>query len=337
MSSALLLIYITIGVTLVFDFLNGFHDAANAIATVVSTRVLRPLQAVIWSASFNFLAFFIFGLHVADTIGTGIVSVEVVDTAFILCALFSAIIWNLVTWYFGIPSSSSHALIGAMMGAALVKGGLDVLVWFGIFKTVISIILFPVIGLLFGTLFMFASTRFSFYKSPQRVDTLFRRIQLGTSALLSLGHGGNDAQKSMGIIALLLFTGQLSGPKFHVPFWVVISCYSAMALGTLFGGYRIVKTMGMKITKLTPVGGSSAELSAAMSLMMATGLGIPVSTTHTITGAIIGVGALQRLSAVRWGVARQIVVAWVVTIPATAVLAGLLHWGMQYLPSFLQP
>jgi PiT family inorganic phosphate transporter len=329
MNSALLLIYITIAVTLFFDFLNGFHDAANAIATVVSTRVLRPAQAVIWSASFNFLAFFIFGLNVADTIGTGIVSVEVVSTAFILCTLISAIIWNLVTWYFGIPSSSSHALIGAMIGAAVVKGGTAQLVWWGIIKTVVSIILSPVLGLILGTFFMFVSTRLCFYKSPQRVDKLFRRVQLGTSALLSLGHGGNDAQKSMGIIALLLFTGQLSGPNFHVPFWVVLSCYCAMALGTLFGGYRIVRTMGMKITKLNPVGGSSAELSGAMTLMLATELGIPVSTTHTITGAIIGVGALQRLSAVRWGVARQIVVAWVVTIPATALLAALLHWLMQ--------
>lgn len=325
MSSALLLIYITIAFTIIFDFLNGFHDAANAIATVVSTRVLRPFQAVLWSASFNFLAFFIFGLHVANTIGTGIVSVEIVDTAFILCALMSAIIWNLITWYFGIPSSSSHALIGAMIGAAIVKGGLNTLVWFGVIKTVVSIILSPVLGLLLGTIFMFLSTRLFFYKSPQRVDAVFRRVQLATSALLSIGHGGNDAQKSMGIIALLLFTGNLIGPSFHVPLWVVLTCYCAMALGTLFGGYRIVRTMGMKITKLNPVGGSSAELSGAITLMLATELGIPVSTTHTITGAIIGVGALQRLSAVRWGVARQIVIAWVLTIPATALLAAVLH------------
>lgn len=333
MNSALLLIYITIAITLVFDFLNGFHDAANAIATVVSTRVLRPAFAVLWSASFNFLAFFIFGLSVADTIGTGIVSVEVVNTAFILCALSSAIIWNLITWYFGIPSSSSHALIGAMIGAAVVKGGVSTLVWWGITKTVVSIILSPVLGMILGTIIMFASTRMCFYKSPQRVDTLFRRIQLGTSALLSLGHGGNDAQKSMGIIALLLFAGSLSGPTFHVPIWVVLSCYGAMALGTLFGGYRIVRTMGMKITKLNPIGGSSAELSGAMTLMLATELGIPVSTTHTITGAIIGVGTLQRVSAVRWGVARQIVIAWILTIPATAFLAALLYSVMNILLS----
>lgn len=325
MNSMLLLIYITVAITLCFDFLNGFHDAANAIATVVSTRVLRPFQAVIWSAAFNFLAFFIFGLHVAATIGTGIVSVEVVNTVFILSALISAIIWNLLTWYFGIPSSSSHALIGAMIGAAIVKAGFSKLVWSGIIKTVVSIFLSPILGLILGTLFMFISTRLFFHKSPQKVDTIFRRIQLVTSALLSVGHGGNDAQKSMGIIALLLFTGNLTGPSFHVPLWVVISCYSAMALGTLFGGFRIVKTMGMKITKLNPVGGSSAELSGSMTLMLATGLGIPVSTTHTITGAIIGVGALHRLSAVRWGVARQIVVAWVITIPATAILAGIIH------------
>lgn len=325
MNSMLILIYITIAITLFFDFLNGFHDAANAIATVVSTRVLRPFQAVIWSAAFNFLAFFIFGLHVAATIGTGIVSVEVVNTVFILSTLIAAIIWNLLTWYFGIPSSSSHALIGAMIGAAIVKAGFSKLVWSGIIKTVVSIFLSPILGLILGTIFMFISTRLFFHKSPQRVDTIFRRIQLVTSALLSVGHGGNDAQKSMGIIALLLFTGNLIGPSFHVPLWVVFSCYSAMALGTLFGGFRIVKTMGMKITKLNPVGGSSAELSGSMTLMLATGLGIPVSTTHTITGAIIGVGALQRLSAVRWGVARQIVVAWVITIPATAILAGIIH------------
>lgn len=331
----LILIYITIAITLFFDFLNGFHDAANAIATVVSTRVLRPFQAVIWSAAFNFLAFFIFGLHVAGTIGTGIVSVEIVNTVFILSALIAAIIWNLLTWYFGIPSSSSHALIGAMIGAAIVKAGFSKLVWSGIIKTVVSIFLSPILGLILGTIFMFISTRLFFYKSPQRVDTIFRRIQLVTSALLSIGHGGNDAQKSMGIIALLLFTGNLIGPSFHVPLWVVICCYSAMALGTLFGGFRIVKTMGMKITKLNPVGGSSAELSGAMTLMLATGLGIPVSTTHTITGAIIGVGALQRLSAVRWGVARQIVVAWVITIPATAILAGIIHKIiLTVLPSF---
>ncbi len=325
MNSAMILIYITIALTLAFDFLNGFHDAANAIATVVSTHVLRPLHAVIWSALFNFLAFFIFGLHVADTIGTGIVDVAVVNTAFIFCILISAIIWNLLTWYFAIPSSSSHALIGAMIGAAIVKGGTSTLVWSGIIKTVVSIILSPTIGLILGMLMMYISTRICFYKSPQRVDSLFRRIQLGTSALLSLGHGGNDAQKSMGIIALLLYTANLSGTDFHVPLWVVLSCYSAMAFGTLFGGYRIVRTMGMKITKLNPVGGSSAELSAGITLMVASKLGIPVSTTHTITGAIIGVGALQRISAVRWGIARQIVIAWVITIPATALVAAGLY------------
>ena len=330
MNSVLLLIYITIAITLLFDFLNGFHDAANAIATVVSTRVLRPVQAVIWSASFNFLAYFVFGLHVADTIGTGIVSVEVVNTLFIFCALISAVIWNIITWYFGIPSSSSHALIGAMIGVAVVKAGFGMLVWFGIIKTVVSIILSPVLGLILGTVCMFMSTRLFFYKSPQRVDSIFRRVQLFTSAMLSLGHGGNDAQKSMGIIALLLFTGNLSGSTFHIPLWVVLSCYSAMALGTLFGGFRIVRTMGMKITKLSPVGGSSAEISGAMTLMLATELGIPVSTTHTITGAIVGVGALQRVSAVRWGVARRIVYAWIITIPATAIMAGCLYEFIQF-------
>ncbi len=325
MNSAMALIYITIVLTLAFDFLNGFHDAANAIATVVSTHVLRPLPAVIWSAAFNFLAFFIFGLHVANTIGTGIVDVGVVNTAFIFCILVSAILWNLLTWYFAIPSSSSHALIGAMIGAALVKGGTSQLVWSGIIKTVASIIISPTIGVILGSFLMYVSTRACFYKSPQRIDSWFRRIQLGTSAILSLGHGGNDAQKSMGIIALLLFSANLSGSTFHIPLWVVLSCYSTMALGTLFGGYRIVRTMGMKITKLSPVGGSSAELSAGLTLMLASKLGIPVSTTHTITGAIIGVGALQRISAVRWGVARQIVIAWVITIPATAIFSAILY------------
>lgn len=326
METALLLVYITIIVTLIFDFLNGFHDAANAIATVVSTQVLRPLQAVIWAASFNFLAYFLFELHVANTVGTGIVSVHVVDTVFILCTLISAIVWNLITWYYGLPSSSSHALIGALIGAAVVKGGVGELIWGGISKTVISIILSPILGLILGSVVMFLSTRICYYRSPQRIFKIFRRIQLFTSALLSLGHGGNDAQKSMGIIALLLFAANLSGPTFHIPFWVVFSCYSAMALGTLFGGFRIIKTMGMKITKLNPVAGSAAEISGAMTLMLASNLGIPVSTTHTITGAIIGAGALQRLSAVRWGVAHQIVMAWIITIPATALIAGLLEW-----------
>ena len=335
MNSMLILIYITIAITLFFDFLNGFHDAANAIATVVSTRVLRPFQAVIWSAAFNFLAFFIFGLHVAGTIGTGIVSVEIVNTVFILSALIAAIIWNLLTWYFGIPSSSSHALIGAMIGAAIVKAGFSKLVWSGIIKTVVSIFLSPILGLILGTIFMFISTRLFFYKSPQRVDTIFRRIQLVTSALLSIGHGGNDAQKSMGIIALLLFTGNLIGPSFHVPLWVVICCYSAMALGTLFGGFRIVKTMGMKITKLNPCWRLFSRIewchdSNAGDRAWNTRFNDPYHHRRHYWCRCPSASICCSL-----GVARQIVVAWVITIPATAILAGIIHKIiLTVLPSF---
>jgi len=324
--SSLTLLYFTIAMTFVFTFLNGFHDSSNAIATVISTRVLKPHQAVLWSAAFNFLAFFIFGLHVANTLGTGIVTPSIIDTLFILSALGGAIIWNIITWYFGIPSSSSHALIGGLIGAALIKSGYHALLWQGLFKTIIAIFLSPLLGMAGGIVLMFLISYLCFRASPSQMDHWFRRFQLLSSALVSLGHGGNDAQKSMGIIAVLLFSeGVLSGP-FHIPFWVVVGCYLTMAFGTFFGGYRIVKTMGMKITKLKPVGGCSAETASAFTLFIATILGIPVSTTHIIAGSIMGVGAFQRFSSVRWGVANQMVVAWVLTLPAVAFLSGLMEW-----------
>lgn len=315
------LIVITIAATLIFDFLNGFHDAANAIATVISTRVLKPIHAVAWSALFNFLAFFIFGVSVATTIGTGIVDPAAIQPIGIFCAMLAAITWNLATWYLGLPSSSSHALIGGLIGVGLARGGVAVLRWKGIVKILISIVLSPLLGMLLAMVLMTIVLMSLQNATPAPVDRTFRRIQLITSALLSLAHGGNDAQKSMGVIALLLYTSNQLGPTFYVPLWVVLSCYIAIALGTLFGGFRIIRTMGMKITKLKPVGGACAEITSAFTLFIATTLGIPVSTTHTITGAIVGVGALQRLSAVRWGVARRIVWAWIFTIPATTLLA----------------
>lgn len=326
MANQLLLVYFTIGLTLLFDFLNGFHDASNAIATVISTQVLKPYQAVIWAASFNFLAFFIFGLHVAGTIGTGIVAPQIINTTFILAALTGAIIWNLITWYFGIPSSSSHALIGGLIGAALTKAGIHSLEFVGLLKIIISIVISPLLGMLLSMLLMLLIARLFFYHPPYQIDRWFRRLQLVSSAMLSLGHGGNDAQKSMGIIAILLFSNHLIGNQFFVPFWVIIACYAMMAFGTLLGGYRIVRTMGMKITKLKPVGGASAEIGGALTLFFATFLGIPVSTTHTITGSIIGVGSLQSFSAVRWGVASQIVWAWILTLPAAAIVAAGMEW-----------
>ena len=318
-------VYFTIGLTILFDFLNGFHDASNAIATIVSTQVLKPLQAVIWSASFNFLAFFIFGVHVATTIGTGIVVEQIITPSFILAALSGAIFWNLLTWYFGLPSSSSHALIGGLVGAALVKAGPHFLHWGGLAKIVASIVISPLLGMAVAMLLMFLVAKIFFYRSPYHVDHWFRGLQLFSSALLSLGHGGNDAQKSMGIIAVLLFSIQPKPAIFSVPFWVVITCYFAIALGTLFGGYKIVRTMGMKITKLKPVGGCCAETGSALTLFLATVLGIPVSTTHIVAGSIVGVGSLYRFSAVRWGVASQIVWAWIFTLPAAAFVAGIIE------------
>jgi PiT family inorganic phosphate transporter len=325
------LVLLTVFAALFFNFLNGFHDAANAIATVVSTQVLKPHQAVLWSAIFNFLAYFVFGLHVADTVGKGIVSPHIMDTMFIFSALMGAIIWNIITWYYGLPSSSSHALIGGLIGAALIKSGTHYLEYAGIIKTVVAIVLSPLLGMILALLMMYIIARIFFYYSPLQIDRWFRGFQLFSSALLSLGHGGNDAQKTMGIIAVLLFSSHLLVGKFYVPTWVVISCYSVMAIGTLFGGYRIVRTMGMKITKLKPVGGACAETGSALTLFLATILGIPVSTTHIVAGSIVGVGSLQRFSAVRWGVASQIVWAWVLTLPASAGVAALVEFvGLKF-------
>jgi PiT family inorganic phosphate transporter len=310
---------------LTFDFLNGFHDSANSIATIVSTRVLSPRYAVVWAAFFNFVAFLFLGLHVANTIGKGIVNVGVIDPHIIFATLVGACLWDIITWYFGLPTSSSHALIGGMVGAALVKAGPDALVLGGIFKTVAFIFVSPCVGLLLGLTIGITVYR-SFKKAtPLHVDHIFRKGQLVSAALYSLGHGGNDAQKTMGIIAGLLFSAGLLGDKFYVPFWVVISCQAAIALGTMFGGWRIVKTMGQRITKLRPVDGFCAETGAAITLFLSTAMGIPVSTTHTITGAIMGVGSLRRLSAVKWGVAGRIVWAWILTIPCAAAVSAITY------------
>jgi len=311
-----------IGVALLFDFLNGLHDAANSIATIVSTRVLRPQFAVLWAAFFNFIAFFFFGLHVAETVGTGIVSAAVVDPLVILAALVGAIGWNVITWLLGIPSSSSHALIGGLVGAGVAKAGFDAVVWGGLLKTVSAIFLSPAVGF-FLALLLILIVAWLFVKStPFRADSTFRILQFVSASLYSLGHGGNDAQKTMGIIAVLLYSQGMLGDSFHVPFWVVLSCQFAMAMGTLMGGWRIVHTMGSKITRLTPMQGFCAETGGAITLFGATWLGIPVSTTHTITGAIVGVGAARRVSAVRWGIASNIVTAWVVTLPAAAAMSA---------------
>jgi PiT family inorganic phosphate transporter len=315
-----------IGVALLFDFLNGLHDAANSIATIVSTRVLRPQYAVAWAAFFNFIAFTVFGLHVANTIGTGIISPSIVTPAVIFAALIGAISWNLITWYFGIPSSSSHALIGGLVGAGVASAGLPAISWGGLTKTVGAIFLSPATGFFLALLLILIVSWVVVKRTPFAVDKTFRRLQFVSASLYSLGHGGNDAQKTMGIIAVLLFSQGLTGPEFEVPFWVVITCQTAMALGTLFGGWRIVHTMGSKITRLTPMQGFCAETGGAITLFGATFLGIPVSTTHTITGSIIGVGAARRVSAVRWGVAGNIVVAWFVTLPAAALIAAITHW-----------
>lgn len=308
---------------LLFDFLNGFHDSANSIATVVSTRVLSPRLAVIWAAFFNFIAFLFFGLHVANTIGKGIIDIAIVDRGIIFGALMGACGWNIITWYFGLPTSSSHALIGGMIGAALVKAGTGSLVSKGVLKTVSFIFISPIVGLTLG-LAMGIAVYWLFRKSsPAKVDHIFRKGQLFSAALYSLGHGGNDAQKTMGIIASLLFSAGLLGQTFHIPFWVVVSCHSAIALGTMFGGWRIVKTMGQKVAKLKPVDGFCAESGAAITLFVSTFFGIPVSTTHTITGAIMGIGSVKRISAVRWGVARTIIWAWILTIPCSALISAL--------------
>ena len=307
-------------IALAFDFLNGLHDAANSIATIVSTRVLKPQYAVVWAAFFNFIAFLFFGLNVAQTLGTGIIDPGVVDPQVIFAALMGAIVWNLLTWWLGIPSSSSHALVGGLVGAGWAKAGLAALVWTGLTKTLAA--LSPLVGFLMALVLVAVVSWLSVRSTPFVVDRAFRMLQFGSASLYSLGHGGNDAQKTMGIIAVLLFSqGQLGG-QFYVPLWVVLTCQAMMGLGTLMGGWRIVKTMGSRITRLTPMQGFCAETGGAITLFAATALGVPVSTTHTITGAIVGVGAARRSSAVRWNVASSIVVAWVITIPASAFIAA---------------
>jgi PiT family inorganic phosphate transporter len=311
-----------IAVALIFDFLNGLHDAANSIATIVSTRVLRPQLAVVWAAFFNFIAFLFFGLHVAQTVGAGIVSPDIVDDFVIFGALMGAIVWNLITWGLGIPSSSSHALVGGLVGAGVAKVGASAIVWSGLLKTTVAIVLSPALGFVLALALILLVSWLFVRRTPGGVDALFRVLQFASASLYSLGHGGNDAQKTMGVIAVLLYShGALDG-VFYVPFWVVIACQAAMGLGTLFGGWRIVRTMGSRITRLTPMQGFCAETGGAITLFLATSLGIPVSTTHTITGAIIGVGASRRVAAVRWNVAKDIVVAWIVTMPMAAFFAA---------------
>ena len=325
--AALWIVVMLVVLAIAFDFMNGFHDAANSIATVVSTGVLRPVHAVVFAAFFNFIAIFIFHLSVAATVGKGIVQPGVVDTHVVFGALVGAISWNLLTWYYGIPSSSSHALIGGIVGAVIAKAGVGQLIASGIVKTVAFIFVSPFLGYLLGSLMMVAGAWLFRRTRPGRVDKWFRRLQLVSAGAYSLGHGGNDAQKTIGIIWMLLIaTGYTAASDAAPPLWVIVSCYVAIAVGTMFGGWRIVKTMGQKITKLKPVGGFCAETGGALTLFIATGLGIPVSTTHTITGAIVGVGSTQRASAVRWGVAGNIVWAWILTIPASALVAALGYW-----------
>lgn len=318
-------------VALAFDYINGFHDAANSIATIVSTRVLTPRQAVAWAAFFNFAAVFFMGVHVAKTVGTGIVNPVIVDNTLILAALSAAIIWNLITWRLGLPSSSSHALIGGLIGAGVMKGGLDVLVWGGIAKTTLFIVLSPTIGLVLGLALMIIVLNLSKNSNVARSQKLFKKMQLFSAAVYSLGHGMNDAQKTMGIIAMILFSRGLLGDTFYIPVWVVVSCYTMIALGTMAGGWRIVKTMGTKITKLQPMGGFCAEGAAAVAIIGASLGGIPVSTTHTITGAIVGVGATKRWTAVRWGVAGTIIWAWVLTIPLSALISAVAYAALAFI------
>lgn len=324
---ALWVVVLLVTLALVFDFMNGFHDAANSIATVVSTGVLKPGQAVVFAAFFNFIAIFVFHLSVAATVGKGIAEPGVVDVHVVFGALIGAISWNLITWYYGIPSSSSHALIGGIVGAVMAKTGASGLVGSGIAKTVAFIFVSPLLGFALGSLMLVIVAWIFRRATPSRVDRWFRRLQLVSAGAYSLGHGGNDAQKTIGIIWLLLIaTGYASATDATPPTWAIISCYVAIAAGTMFGGWRIVKTMGQKITKLKPVGGFCAETGGALTLFMATVLGVPVSTTHTITGAIVGVGSTRRASAVRWGVAGNIVWAWIFTIPASAFVAAIAYW-----------
>jgi PiT family inorganic phosphate transporter len=323
MTTAIILI---IALALLFDFLNGFNDSANSIATIVSTRVLSPRRAVVWAAFFNFIAFLFFGTHVANTIGKGIIEISVMDQNVIFAALVGACLWDVTAWWFGLPTSSSHALIGGMVGGALVKAGFSSLVLKGIGRTVAFIFISPMVGLILGLL-IGAAVYWTFRKfAPRKVDAIFRKGQLASAALFSLGHGGNDAQKTMGIITTLLFSAGVLHGEFKVPHYVVYACQSAIAMGTLFGGWRIVKTMGQKVTKLKPVDGFCAETGAAVSLYISTALGVPVSTTQTITGAIMGVGSLRRLSAVKWGVAGRIIWAWILTIPCSATVSAAVYW-----------
>jgi inorganic phosphate transporter, PiT family len=325
MDANLLAVVALIGVALIFDFINGFHDAANSIATVVSTRVLSPGKAVVWAAFFNFIAAFTFGTAVAKTVGSGLVDLDIVTFAVIFAGLTGAIVWDLITWYFGLPTSSSHALIGGYAGAAVAKAGIAAILPAGWTKTLIFIVLAPMVGMILGFTLMVAILWIFKGFSPSRVDRWFRQLQLVSAAAYSLGHGGNDAQKTMGIIAGVLFAGGYIA-TFRIDLWVVLMAHAAIALGTLSGGWRIIHTMGSKITKLQPVGGFAAETAGAISLATATNLGVPVSTTHTITGAIIGVGSIRRLSAVRWGIAGRIVWAWILTIPASAFIAAVTYW-----------
>ncbi len=319
------ILVLLIGVALAFDFMNGLHDAANSIATVVSTRVLKPQYAVVWAAFFNFAAYFVFGVHVANTVGKGIVDPKLVDDAIVFGALTGAITWNAITWWAGIPSSSSHALIGGIVGAGVAKAGFSAIVWSGLSKTLYAIVLSPFTGFLLGVLLVLLVSWLFVRANPAFADGFFRKLQLVTAALYSLGHGSNDAQKTAGIIAVLLFSHGVY-EEFTVPGWVILSCYAVMGLGTLMGGWRIVHTMGSKITRLTPMQGACAETAGAITLFSATWLGIPVSTTHTITSSIVGVGAARRVSAVRWNVAASIVYAWLITMPAAAAIAAVFYW-----------
>ena len=314
-----------VAIALVFDFFNGMNDAGNSIATIVSTRVLKPQYAVIWASFFNFIAFVFFGLHVAETLGTGIIDVSIVTPRVIFGALVGAIAWDVITWLAGIPSSSSHALIGGLIGAGTAKAGFSAVVWGGVGKTSIAIVLSPLLGFGLALVLMLTVSWLFVRTTPYTVDRNFRMMQFISASMISLGHGGNDAQKTMGIIAVLIYSQGYMGATFYVPFWVVLSCQAAIGLGTLAGGWRIVKTMGTKITRLTPVQGFCAETGGAITLFMATELGIPVSTTHTITSAIMGVGAAKKISAVRWNVANNIVVAWIVTIPASGLIAAVAY------------
>ncbi|HVE44447.1 MAG TPA: inorganic phosphate transporter [Gammaproteobacteria bacterium] len=333
MGQATPLVITSICLALIFDFLNGFHDAANSIAAIVSTRVMKPHWAVLWAAFFNFIAFLFFGLHVATTIATGLVNPDVINTQIIFSALLGAIFWNIFTWYYGLPSSSSHALIGGLLGASIARAGTGPLNYVGIAKVLAAIVISPLLGMIMGMILIVLTAKVFFYRTPKLLESWFRPLQFLSSAFISLGHGSNDAQKTMGIIAILLYSSHLLGDHFYVPGWVIILCNFVIALGTCFGGWRIVRTMGMKITKLKPVSGFCADTASAISLALATLLGVPVSTTHTVTGSIIGVGSLNGFSAVRWGVAKDIVWAWLLTIPASGCVAAIVWGCMQFITS----